>query len=143
MQTKVVLSIGSNVGDSLATLQGAVDGLSEHPEVHLLGVSPVYETDPVGGPVQDAYLNAIVLAQTTLTARELLAAIHAIEAAWRRTRQVRWGPRTLDIDIITFGAIVDDDPNLTLPHPRAAERAFVLVPWLDQFPSLHSIFQSQ
>lgn len=125
-----VLALGSNLGDSAATLQGAVDALGRTPGVAVTAVSPAYRTAPVGGPAQDDYLNAVVLVRTTLAPEELLQATAAIEQAWHRVREVRWGPRTLDIDLITVGDTVLDTPDLVLPHPRAHERAFVLVPWL-------------
>jgi len=130
----VVLALGSNLGDKRDILQGGVDAIAGLPEVRLIAVSPVYETVPVGGPPQPDYLNAVVLAGTTLPPRELLGRLHEIEAAFDRVRVVRWGPRTLDIDIITVIGERSDDPELTLPHPRAHERAFVLVPWLDIDP---------
>ena len=130
----VVLALGSNLGDRREILQGGVDAIAGLPEVRLIAVSPVYETVPVGGPPQQDYLNAVVLAATTLPPRELLARLHEIEAAFDRVRVVRWGPRTLDIDIITVTGEHSDDPELTLPHPRAHERAFVLVPWHDIDP---------
>jgi 2-amino-4-hydroxy-6-hydroxymethyldihydropteridine diphosphokinase len=88
----------------------------------------------VGGPPQPDYLNAVVLADITIPSRELLGQLHAVEAAFARVRQVRWGPRTLDIDIITVAGERSDDPDLTLPHPRAHQRAFVLAPWHDADP---------
>jgi 2-amino-4-hydroxy-6-hydroxymethyldihydropteridine diphosphokinase len=94
----------------------------------------VYETVPVGGPPQPDYLNAVVLADVTIPARDLLDRLHEVEAAFDRVRKVRWGPRTLDIDIITVAGEQSDDPDLTLPHPRAHERAFVLAPWHDADP---------
>ncbi len=100
----------------------------------MIAVSPVYETVPVGGPPQPDYLNAVLLARTTLPSRALLGYLHEIEAACRRVREVRWGPRTLDIDIITVDGEASADPELTLPHPRAHERAFVLAPWHDVDP---------
>jgi 2-amino-4-hydroxy-6-hydroxymethyldihydropteridine diphosphokinase len=102
--------------------------------VQVMAVSPVYETVPVGGPPQPDYLNAVLLARTTLPSRVLLGRLHEIEAAFDRERSVRWGPRTLDIDIITVNGEVSADPDLTLPHPRAHERAFVLAPWHDLDP---------
>ena len=99
-----------------------------------MAVSPVYETAPVGGPPQPDYLNAVLLARTTLPSRVLLDRLHEVEAASERVRDVRWGPRTLDIDIIAVEGEVSDDPELTLPHPRAHERAFVLAPWHDVDP---------
>jgi 2-amino-4-hydroxy-6-hydroxymethyldihydropteridine diphosphokinase len=132
--TAVVLALGSNLGDRQDILQGAVDAIVGLPEVRLTAVSPVYETVPVGGPAQPDYLNAVVLAATALPARALLDRLHEIEAAFERVRLVRWGPRTLDIDIIVFDEQRSDNPELTLPHPRAHERAFVLAPWHDVDP---------
>jgi 2-amino-4-hydroxy-6-hydroxymethyldihydropteridine diphosphokinase len=129
-----VLALGSNLGHRLDILQGAVDAVAGLPEVHVIAVSPVYETVPVGGPEQPDYLNAVLLARTTLAPRDLLAALHEVEAAFDRVRLVHWGPRTLDIDIITYEGALSEDPELTLPHPRAHERAFVLAPWHDVDP---------
>lgn len=128
--TTAVLSIGSNLGDRLATLQGAVDSLRPW----LVTTSPVYETPPWGPVPQGDFLNAVVLvADPAADARDWLARAHVAEDAAGRTREVRWGPRTLDVDVVTVagedGPVVSDDPELTLPHPRAHERAFVLVPW--------------
>jgi 2-amino-4-hydroxy-6-hydroxymethyldihydropteridine diphosphokinase len=132
--TAVVLALGSNLGDRQDILQGAVNAIVGLPGVRVTAVSPVYETVPVGGPAQPDYLNAVVLADAARPARELLDRLHEIEAAFDRVRVVRWGPRTLDIDVIAFDAERSDDPQLTLPHPRAHERAFVLAPWLDVDP---------
>ena len=129
-----VLALGSNLGDRGDILQGGVDAIAGLPEVRLTAVSPVYETVPVGGPPQPDYLNAVVLAETDLPPRELLDGLHEIEAAFDRVRLVRWGPRTLDIDILTVVGEHSDDPELTLPHPRAHERSFVLAPWHDLDP---------
>ena len=131
---QAVLALGSNLGDRRHELQQAVDQLAATPGVRVTAVSPVYETDPVGGPEQPDYLNAVVLAQASLPAADLLRRAHAIETAARRTREVRWGPRTLDVDIIAYGDELSADPVLTLPHPRARERAFVLAPWRDADP---------
>jgi 2-amino-4-hydroxy-6-hydroxymethyldihydropteridine diphosphokinase len=132
--TAVVLALGSNLGDRQDILQGAVDAIVGLPGVRVTAVSPVYETVPVGGPAQPDYLNAVVLADAARPARELLDRLHEIEAAFDRVRLVRWGPRTLDIDIIVFDSERSDNPELTLPHPRAHERAFVLAPWHDVDP---------
>ena len=129
-----MLALGSNLGDRQDILQGAVDAIVGLPGVRVTAVSPVYETVPVGGPAQPDYLNAVVLADAARPARELLDRLHEIEAAFDRVRLVRWGPRTLDIDIISFDSERSDDPELTLPHPRAHERAFVLAPWHDVDP---------
>lgn len=131
---RAVLALGSNLGDRRDILQGGVDAIAGIEGVRLTAVSPVYETVPVGGPPQPDYLNAVVLADVTIPARELLDRLHGVEAAFDRVRLVRWGPRTLDLDIITVAGIRSDDPGLTLPHPRAHERAFVLAPWHDVDP---------
>jgi len=129
-----VLALGSNLGDRLAHLRAAVASLAAAEDVELLAVSPVYETDPVGGPAQADYLNAVALVATTRTARSLLALAHEVEGSRARTRTERWGPRTLDVDVVSFADVRSDDPTLTLPHPRAHERAFVLAPWHDLDP---------
>jgi dihydroneopterin aldolase/2-amino-4-hydroxy-6-hydroxymethyldihydropteridine diphosphokinase len=127
---RAVLAMGANLGDRLATLWAAVGELDATDGVHVLDVSPVVETDPVGGPDQPDYLNAAVLIETTLAPHALLDVCQAVEKGHGRERSVRWGPRTLDIDVITFGGLVARSGRLELPHPRAGERAFVLVPWL-------------
>jgi 2-amino-4-hydroxy-6-hydroxymethyldihydropteridine diphosphokinase len=131
---QAVLALGSNLGDRRDILQGAADAVAGLAEVRVTAVSPVYETAPVGGPAQPDYLNAVLLTATSLPAAGLLARLHEIEAAFDRVRLVRWGPRTLDLDIITVAGERSDDPELTLPHPRAHERAFVLAPWHDADP---------
>jgi 2-amino-4-hydroxy-6-hydroxymethyldihydropteridine diphosphokinase len=127
----VVLALGSNLGDRLGNLQRGVDALCAGPGVEGVAVSPVYETAPVGGPDQPDYLNAVLVAATTLPARGVLGRGQAAERALHRVRRERWGPRTLDVDVIVYDTEVSDDPELTLPHPRAHERAFVLAPWHD------------
>lgn len=135
MTTPVVLGLGANLDDRAGLLQSAVDALCAVPGLQVSAASDVYETEPVGGPGgQQRYLNAILLANTTLEPLQLLEACQQIEADHGRTREVRWGPRTLDIDVIAYGEVVDDDERLTLPHPRAAQRAFVLVPWAQVDP---------
>jgi len=130
----VVLALGSNLGDRQEILREAAGAIARIEGVVVEQVSPVYETMPVGGPSQPDYLNAVVLARTTLPSRDLLDRLHEVEAEFDRVRLVRWGPRTLDIDIITVEGERSDDPELTLPHPRAHERAFVLAPWHDVDP---------
>jgi 2-amino-4-hydroxy-6-hydroxymethyldihydropteridine diphosphokinase len=134
LSREVVLALGSNLGDRLANLQAGVDALTSGPEITATAVSAVYETSPVGGPDQPDFLNAVLLAVSALPARALLDRCQAAERARGRVRTARWGPRTLDIDIVAYDAETSDDPALTLPHPRARERAFVLVPWLDADP---------
>ena len=131
MRARAVLSVGANLGDRLGTLQRCVQVIAGLPDTDVLAISPVYETTPVGGPPQPDYLNAVLLIQTGLPPRDLLDAVHGIEAGFGRVRAERFGPRTLDIDIISYAGQVSDDPELTLPHPRAHERAFVLAPWHD------------
>jgi 2-amino-4-hydroxy-6-hydroxymethyldihydropteridine diphosphokinase len=130
----VVLALGSNLGDRLANLQAAVDALGAGPGLDDVAVSPVYQTAPVGGPSQPDYLNAVLVATTSLPPRAVLDRGRAAEAALGRVRGLRWGPRTLDVDVIVYGNEISGDPELTLPHPRAHERAFVLAPWHDVDP---------
>lgn len=127
----VAFSLGANLGDRLAALQGAVDLLAASLLVRELRVSSVYETDPVGGPEQPPYLNAVVVARSGAAPLELLGLAYQVERAYARTRDVRWGPRTLDVDLLVVGDVVSDDPALTLPHPRLHERGFVLTPWTE------------
>ena len=134
MRARAVLSAGTNLGDRLGTLQACVQAIGRFPDTDVLAISPVYETAPVGGPPQPDYLNAVLLIRTGLPPRDLLDAIHGLEAGFGRVRAERFGPRTLDIDIICYAGQVSDDPELTLPHPRAHERAFVLAPWHDIDP---------
>lgn len=126
---RAVLALGSNLGASSDTLLLAVADLVEPDDVRLHAVSPVVRTRPVGGPEQPDYLNMVIEVETALGPYELLAHCQAVEAKHQRERTVRWGPRTLDVDIITFGSWTSDDEVLTVPHPRAASRAFVLQPW--------------
>jgi 2-amino-4-hydroxy-6-hydroxymethyldihydropteridine diphosphokinase len=132
-----IVALGSNMGNRLETLQGAVDALEDTPGVRVKAVSPVYETDPWGVEpgTQADYFNAVVVVRTTLPPESLLERGHAIEEAYLRVRTERWGPRTIDVDIVAYEGAVSDDARLTLPHPRAHERAFVLVPWYDVEPA--------
>ena len=131
---RAALGLGSNQGDRLVTLQDAVDALGAVDGVTVVAVSGVYETDPVGGPEQPDYLNAVAVVETVLSPRELLDVAQHLETAAGRVRTVRWGPRTLDVDVLAVGDLVVDEPGLQVPHPRAAERAFVLVPWAEADP---------
>ena len=132
---QAVIAIGSNLGDRLNRLQGAVSALEDTPEVQVVSVSSVYETEPVGTPDgSGAFLNAVVLLDTTLTVHTLLDRAHAIEDAYGRERSEPGAPRTLDVDLVVVGDRIADDETLTLPHPRAHERGFVLVPWLEIDP---------
>ncbi|GHJ34679.1 2-amino-4-hydroxy-6-hydroxymethyldihydropteridine diphosphokinase [Streptomyces sp. TS71-3] len=133
---RAVISLGSNLGNRLETLQGAVDALEDTPGLRVKAVSPVYETEPWGVEPgsQPTYFNAVLLVRTTLPPSSLLERAQAVEEAFHRVREEQWGPRTLDVDIVAYAEVVSDDPALTLPHPRAHERAFVLVPWYDVEP---------
>lgn len=133
-RTPVVLALGSNLGDRLAHLQAGSDALAASPGLGVTAVSAVFETSPVGGTPQPDYLNAVLLARSDRPARWILQVCLATELARGRERTTRWGPRTLDIDVIACGTEVSDDPELTLPHPRASQRAFVLAPWHDVDP---------
>lgn len=135
--TTAVIALGANLDDRRAAVLGAIEALAATDGVTVVGVSSLYETDPVGGPEQPVYLNAVVVVETTHTAEQLLELARELEQRWQRVRDVRWGPRTLDVDIVDVAGVTSDDPVLTLPHPRAAERAFVLVPWREASPDAH------
>jgi 2-amino-4-hydroxy-6-hydroxymethyldihydropteridine diphosphokinase len=130
--SRAFLSLGSNLGDRRQFLAEAVQSLG----TSATRVSPVYETDPVGGPDQGRFLNVIVELDTDLTPRDLLAVCHRLESAAQRVRTQRWGPRTLDVDIIWMEGIEVDEPDLQIPHPRWSERTFVLAPLRDLAPEL-------
>ncbi len=132
---RAVFSLGGNEGDVLETLQKAVDALASTPDVVVTDVSSVYRTAPVGKTDQPDFLNIVVLAETMMSTTILLERVQAIENYLGRVREERWGPRTIDIDLIRIGDRERHDENLTLPHPRAHERAFVLVPWLEADPA--------
>lgn len=141
----VVIALGANLplgdGTPADTLVEALDRLGPLAELDDRAVSALYETEPVGGPDQPVFVNAVVTGTTTLSPTMLLEMLHVLEFMFERTREVRWGPRTLDVDLIQYGDpttgrdVVSDAPSLTLPHPRAHERGFVLVPWLDADPA--------
>ncbi|MCT1446766.1 2-amino-4-hydroxy-6-hydroxymethyldihydropteridine diphosphokinase [Brevibacterium casei] len=132
------LSLGANLGEAATTLDEAVAALDRHPRISVASRSSLYRTAPWGGVEQNDFLNLGVIVETTLPPRELLAVCQGIEVACGRTRELRWGPRTLDIDVIAYTVrgvdVVLDSAALTLPHPRAHERAFVLVPWAEIAP---------
>ncbi len=131
MSVRAFLSLGSNLGDRRVLLREAVDSLPD-----VVAVSPVYETAPVGGPEQDNFLNLVVELDTELTPFQLLGVCHRIESSAERVRETRWGPRTLDIDIIWMEGIEMDEERLTIPHPRWKARRFVLAPLRDLAPEL-------
>lgn len=125
------VGLGSNAGDRLANLRSAVDLLQAGEHVRVLRSSRVYETDPVGGPPQPDFLNAVIEVETELEARELLDRCLGVERSLGRERVERWGPRTIDLDLLTYDGAEMDEPDLIVPHPRMHERAFVLVPLLE------------
>ena len=129
--TRAFLGLGSNLGDRRALLRAAVDALPD-----VVAVSPLYETDPVGGPEQGAFLNLVVELETDLDARGLLAVCAEREAEAERVRLERWGPRTLDVDVLWVDGEEVDEPDLVVPHPRMGQRRFVLAPLQDLAPDL-------
>lgn len=142
--SRVAFSLGANLGDREAALTHAVERLAAVTGYELAAASEIYETDPVGGPDQPKYLNQVVVlraldeptvANTDYRADALLNVCHSIERDLRRERTDRWGPRTLDVDILAVGDLVLDSPDLTIPHPRLAQRAFVLIPWSEVDPT--------
>jgi len=128
------LGLGANLGDRLRSLQAAVDLLADE-GVHTVASSRVWETEPVGGPPdQPPYLNAVIRTETEAAPREVLAACNRVEGELGRTREVRWGSRTIDIDVLLYDDLIMNDPALTIPHPRMTERAFVVLPLLELDP---------
>jgi 2-amino-4-hydroxy-6-hydroxymethyldihydropteridine diphosphokinase len=129
---KAVVSLGANIGDPKANLDLAVALLREATEV--IAISSYLQTKPVGGPEQPDYLNAVAIIESELPAKDLLAVLNGIETAMGRTREIHWGPRVIDLDLIQYGGLLVSDEKLTLPHPRAHERRFVLAPWFEIEP---------
>ncbi len=129
---KAVISLGANIGDPQANLDLAIDLLREATDV--VAVSSYLTTKPVGGPEQPDYLNAVAILESELPAKDLLALLNGIETAMGRTREIHWGPRVIDLDLIQYGGLLVNDEKLTLPHPRAHERYFVLAPWFEIEP---------
>jgi 2-amino-4-hydroxy-6-hydroxymethyldihydropteridine diphosphokinase len=134
--TRAYLALGSNIGDRLAHLQHAVDALAAKSGVRVVSVSKVYETSPVGGPAQDDYYNAVVAADVDVEPIELLKIAQQLEHDAARVRGERWGPRTLDVDILLVDDVRLETSELTIPHPRMWERGFVLAPLRDVAPEL-------
>ena len=129
---KAVVSLGANIGDPKANLDLAVALLREATDV--IAVSSYLPTKPVGGPEQPDYLNAVAIVDSELPAKDFLALLNGIETAMGRTREIHWGPRVIDLDLIQYGGLLVSDEKLTLPHPRAHERRFVLAPWFEIDP---------
>jgi len=122
------VGLGSNMGDRELNLRRALQAIDARPDIEVTAVSSFHETEPVGGPPQDAYLNAAATVRTTLSARGLLDALHGIEAQLGRERGARWGPRTLDLDLLLYDDVVNDEPGLVLPRDDINRYAFVLRP---------------
>lgn len=127
------LALGSNMGDSLNYLKQAVEQLHNRQEISVLSKSNIYETDPYGDVPQDDYLNAVIKVDTTLSPTELLKTVNEIEADLDRERLIRWGPRTIDIDILLMGDLDINTPNLIIPHKEITKRSFVLIPLRDVY----------
>ena len=132
--TRAHVGLGSNLGDRMATLDAAVRAMDADELTHVMAVSRVYETAPVGGPEQGPYLNAVAVLETDRGPRELLDLLLATEEGLGRVRAERWGPRTADLDLLLYDGPAIEELDLTVPHPRARERAFVLVPLCDADP---------
>ena len=132
--TRAHVGLGSNLGDRMAALDAAVRAMDADERTHVMAVSKVYETAPVGGPEQGPYLNAVAVLETDRGPHELLDLLQATEAGLGRVRAERWGPRTADLDLLLYDGPPIQEPDLTVPHPRARERAFVLVPLCDADP---------
>ena len=131
----VLIGLGSNRGDRRATLEGAIAALAETPGILVRKVSTFHETEPVGGPpMQGRYLNAAAVLETSLDPFAMLTVLQAIEARFGRVRTVRWGERTLDLDLLLFGDRIIDTPELVVPHPRFSTRRFVLEPLAEVAP---------
>lgn len=134
--TTAYISFGSNMGDKVESLRQAVELLNEHPSIEVTKVSSIYDTDPVGYEDQDVFMNIVVEVETTLLAEYLLTACQDIEQQLKRVRIIRWGPRTMDLDIILYGQQIIETERLIVPHPRMHERAFVLVPLAEIAPNV-------
>lgn len=129
---KAVVALGANLEEPRKGIELAIELLKQSTDV--TAISSLYETAPVGGPQQDNYINAVVILESELPAADLLALLHGIEKSMGRVRQERWGPRVIDLDLIQYGTLLSKSEELTLPHPRAHERRFVLEPWQEIDP---------
>jgi 2-amino-4-hydroxy-6-hydroxymethyldihydropteridine diphosphokinase len=126
---KAVVALGANLEEPRKAIELAIELLKQATDV--TAISSLYETAPVGGPEQDNYINAVVTLESELPAADLLSLLHGIEKSMGRVRDERWGPRVIDLDLIQYGTLLSKSEELTLPHPRAHERHFVLAPWLE------------
>lgn len=135
--SRAVIALGANLDDPEQHLHDAARRIARIPDSVIVGRSHLFRTAPVGGPKQPDYVNAVIVVETDRDPRTLLSDLHAIETEHGRTRDVHWGPRTLDLDLIAYEGFLSTDPALHVPHARAHERAFVLVPWSDVDPDGH------
>ena len=135
-QNPAWIGLGSNLGDSRAILSAAIGQLADHPECNLEAVSPCYRSQAIGPGEQRDYLNAVLRVSTSLSATALLDLLQSIEQHHGRQRELHWGPRTLDLDLLLFNQLIVKSPNLVLPHPRLAERNFVVYPLMDLEPGM-------
>jgi 2-amino-4-hydroxy-6-hydroxymethyldihydropteridine diphosphokinase len=133
---RAFVGVGANLGDRRQTIETAVERLGAHERVEVTAVSTLRETDPVGVVDQPRFLNGVVELETTLPPRELLDALLDVERGLGRVRHERWGPRTIDLDVLLYGQQVVEEPGLRVPHPRLHERRFVLEPLVELDPSL-------
>jgi 2-amino-4-hydroxy-6-hydroxymethyldihydropteridine diphosphokinase len=133
---RAYVGVGANLGERRATIERAVEQLRAHDDVEVVALSTLRETEPWGPVAQPPFLNGVVAVETTLTARELLAILVGVEEVLGRVRVERWGPRTIDLDLLLYGADVIDEPGLVVPHPRIHERRFVLEPLAELDPGL-------
>ncbi|MGE1197922.1 2-amino-4-hydroxy-6-hydroxymethyldihydropteridine diphosphokinase [Priestia megaterium] len=136
MTTEAYIALGSNIGNRMEHLKSGVTGLMKHSEIKVVAVSSVYETAPVGYTNQASFLNMVVKIQTTYSSEHLLDCLQAIEQTAGRKREIVWGPRTLDLDILLYSNEIIHTDRLSVPHPRMFERAFVMVPLNELAPSL-------
>lgn len=138
MKTLAYIGLGSNQGDSMATLNSALKQLTEHPAIELQAVSSFYQSQPVGPQNQPDYVNAVACLNTDLNAQALLALLLEVERLHGRVRnpELRWGPRTLDLDLLLYGNQIIQEPNLIVPHPELCKRAFVVYPLAEIAPDL-------
>ena len=139
---KAYLGLGSNIGDRAHQLQQAIRIIDQYQYIDVTSISPIYETAPVGYTDQPQFLNLCIEIETTLNPQELLKRCLETEEALHRVRKIRWGPRTLDVDILLYGNEIIEEDNLIIPHPRMTERAFVLIP-LNDIASKHIEPRSQ
>jgi len=133
--TKAVISLGSNLGDREANIKFALNSIAEISDIQIVKTSSIYESEPVGGIDQASFLNAVVVVETNLNPNDLLENLQTIENLAGRTREIKWGPRTLDLDIIDIEGFVSNTEKLQVPHPRALERKFVLQPLAEIYPN--------